>query len=337
MVVELTLACTEYDWTRPLWDGTVEPEGIDLHVVDYHNPERFARMIEYGAFDVCEMSLGSYLAARATEAECPFTAIPVFPYRRFRHSFIYRRATDEFTLSELNDKTVGLIHWQTTTGIWQRGIAREHYGVDLETVTWHTTKSEGDVVSIEIPDRYDVVHDHRAGSTSELFASMLQRGEIDAAFSTAPLTPRVADGRHDDPGRLQEPNVDGVERIFEDAMQVEQEYYRETNIFPPMHTVVISDEVLDAYPWVANKLYDAFDRALQICMDRLTKPRWFPLAWANQHLEHQRDVLGENPWAYGLTDETRTALTTLQEYAANQGIIAEPDDIDDLFVDATLR
>jgi len=119
-------------------------------------------------------------------------------------------------------------------------------------------------------------------------------------------------------------------------MAVEADYYRETGIFPPMHTVVIDDDVLDSYPWVANKLYEAFEESLQLCMDRLTKPRWFPLAWANQHLEHQRSVLGENPWAYGLA-ENRTALETLQRYASEQGIIPAPYAFDDLFVESTLR
>ena len=335
MTVDLTLACTNYDWTRPLWSGEVSPEGIDLHLVDYHNPERFARMIEYGEFDACEMSLGSYLASRSDPAEYPFTAIPVFPYRKFRHSFVYRRADEDLPLSELDGKDVGLIHWQTTTGIWQRGIAAEHYGVDLESVTWHTVKAESDVIPIDVPERFDVVNEHREGGTTEAFVDMLTSGEIDVAFSTSPLGTRVAEGRHDEVERGEAAATDAVERVFEDSVAVEADYYRETGIFPPMHTVVISDDVLESHPWVANKLYEAFERALELCMERLTKPRWFPLAWANQHLEHQQSVLGENPWTYGL-EENRTALETLQRYAADHGVIAEPYADEELFVDSTL-
>ena len=334
MTVDLTLACTNYDWTRPLWNGEVSPEGIDLHCVDYHNPERFARMIQYGEFDACEMSLGSYLASRASPGPSPCTAIPVFPYRKFRHAFIYRRAEDDVTLDELDGKAVGLIHWQTTTAIWQRGIAAEHYGVDLESVTWHTVKPESDIVPVAIPDRFDVVQDHRDGGTTAAFTEMLTSGAIDVAFSTSPLGTRVFEGRHDETEQAAA-GTDDVERIFEDSVAVEKEYYRETGIFPPMHTVVLSDDILDAYPWVANKLYEAFERALARCMDRLTKPRWFPLAWANQHLEHQQAVLGENPWAYGL-DENRTALETLQRYASEQGVIPEPSPLEDLFVESTI-
>ncbi|QUO47155.1 4,5-dihydroxyphthalate decarboxylase [Halorubrum ruber] len=337
MTIDLTLACTNYDWTRPLWTGEIEPEGIDLHLVDYHNPERFERMVRHGEFDACELSLGSYLASRAADEDHPFTAIPVFPYRKFRHAFIYRRADDEFGLSDLEHKDVGLIHWQTTTAVWQRGIAAERYDVDLETVTWHTTKSEGDIVPVEVPDRFDVVHDHREGSATSALAAMLAEEEIDAAFATAPLDSRYTGGRHDQLSRERERLADvEIERVVADSRAVEADYFRETGIFPPMHTVVLSDEVLDRHPWAANKLYEAFERALSTCMDRLTAPRWVPLAWANHYVEHQREVLGENPWEYGLTDRNRTALATLQRYAADHGLIPEPYPLEDLFVESTL-
>ena len=154
--------------------------------------------------------------------------------------------------------------------------------------------------------------------------------------STSPLGSRVLGGRHDETERGGASATDAVERVFEDSVAVEADYYRETGIFPPMHTVVIADDVLEAHPWVANKLYAAFERSLALCMDRLTKPRWFPLAWANQHLEHQQSVLGENPWKYGL-EPNRTAIETLQRYASEQGLIPEPYPVEDLFVASTLR
>lgn len=337
MTLDLTLACTNYDWTRPLWDGEIEPEGIDLHVVDYHNPERFERMVEHGEFDVCELSLGSYLASVAAEEEYSFTAIPVFPYRKFRHSFVYKRADEDLSMADLGGRDVGLIHWQTTTGIWQRGIASEHYGVDLDTVTWHTAKPVGDIVPVDVPDRFDLVEHDRPGSATDALAEMLADSEIDAAFATAPLDVGTTGGRHD---RLDEEGEatqrPEIERLFEDSRAVEEAYYRETSIFPLMHTVVISDEVLDRFPWVASKVYEAFEQSLAVCMERRTKPRWFPLAWANHYVEHERDVLGENPWAYGLTEENETALSTLQSYAADHGIIPEPYAHEDLFVASTL-
>ena len=337
MTVDITLACTEYDWTRPLWDGAVEPEGTNLHVLDYHNPERFERMVRHGEFDACELSLGSYLSAVAADREYPFTAIPVFPYRKFRHSFIFRRTDDDFGLADLDGTDVGLIHWQTTTGIWQRGTVAEHYDVDLASVTWHTAKPESDIVPVEIPDRFDVVRHDRPGRASAALGELLAGGELDAVFAPSPIHRPLTGG---DPDRRA---ADGasfdhtkIERVLDDSRAVEEDYYRETGVFPLMHTVVVSDDVLDRYPWVANKLYEAFEASLEQCMDRLSKPRWFPLAWANQHVERQQAVMGENPWEYGPTDENLTALSKLQEYAVDQGIVPRSYDPEELFVESTL-
>lgn len=337
MTIDLTLACTEYDWTRPLWDGDVEPEGINLHLVDYHNPERFERMVKHGEFDMCEMSWGSYLSSRSNPEEFGFTAIPVFPYRRFRHSFIYKRAGDDISLGDIEGKDVGMIHWQTTTHVYQRGIAREHYGVDLEKVNWHTVKSEGDIVPISVPDRFNVDFGNYPGRTSEILIDKLVDGDLDVAFYTGRLEKGLT-GRHDTLEKVESgQEADSqIERIFENSIEVEQEYYEKTNVFPLMHAIVIDDDILEQYPWVANKMYNAFEEALELCMRRLEKPRWFPVVWANQHLEHQKEVMGENPWEYGLTDQNLTSLNKLLEYAENHGLISRQYDPEELFVESTL-
>ena len=52
--VHLTMSCGDYDRTRPLIDGTVQPEGIDLTVIPLSTPERMYRMLQHEEFDVCE-------------------------------------------------------------------------------------------------------------------------------------------------------------------------------------------------------------------------------------------------------------------------------------------
>src|SRR5918911_1620338 len=71
---------------RGLIEGTVRPEGIDLVVITLHSPERHWRMMRGLEFDACELSLASYLLIR-DQRSLPLTAIPVFPHRRFRHSY----------------------------------------------------------------------------------------------------------------------------------------------------------------------------------------------------------------------------------------------------------
>ncbi|HTI85303.1 MAG TPA: 4,5-dihydroxyphthalate decarboxylase, partial [Alphaproteobacteria bacterium] len=91
---KLTLAVSHYDRYVPLMDGSVAPKGFDLTVLHVGQSEdgrygrdRHERMIQKGEFDVCELSLSSYLMARARNL--PFTAIPVFPRRLFSQSQIW--------------------------------------------------------------------------------------------------------------------------------------------------------------------------------------------------------------------------------------------------------
>ena len=82
--IKLTMALSHYDRHIPFLDGTVSPEGIDLTVVEVgesiprkHGGERHSRMLQNREFDICELSLSSYLMAKSRGMS--FTAIPVFP------------------------------------------------------------------------------------------------------------------------------------------------------------------------------------------------------------------------------------------------------------------
>ncbi|KAB1196980.1 MULTISPECIES: 4,5-dihydroxyphthalate decarboxylase [Haloferax] len=312
MTVDLTLACYPYEWTRSLRDGRVEPQGVSLTTVDYPNPERFRRMAQRLEFDVCEMSMGTYLASRRAPEEFPFTAIPVFPYRRFRHAYIYRRRdADIETPADIADSRVGIVNWQTTTGIWQRGILAERHGVDLQSIEWVATGTE--IVPTDTTG-FDI--EYRAppeASAMPQLESMVESGDVDAV-----LTPVHLD-------------TDAAERLFSDPVETERRYFRETSIFPIMHTVVVRDEVLDDHPWVAQNLFDAFEEAKQAALDGLDHPRWMPLAWSKPLVDKQRELIGDDPWEYGLTERNVATLETLLSYAHQQRVAAEAYDVESLF------
>jgi 4,5-dihydroxyphthalate decarboxylase len=312
MTLDLTLACHDYAWTRPLWDGRVEPEGVSLTTVDYPNPTRFSRMVHGREFDACELSMGTYLATRANRDRYPFTAIPVFPFRKFRHAYMYKRVdADIDDPADLAGKRVGIVNWQTTTGIWQRGILADRHGLDLSAVEWVAAGSE--IVDVDVPDRYDVRYLDHESSTVPLLTEMLERGDLDAI-----LHPVDLDG-------------DSATRLFDDAKGVEESYYRETSIFPIMHAIVLEDRLLEAEPWVVQKLYDAFRRAKEIGLSVLDRPRELPLVWADVYADEQRAVLGDDPWEYGLTEDNVTTVETLVDYAYQQGVAAERYAVADLF------
>src|ERR671915_1415485 len=86
--LRLAFACGDYDRTRALYEGTVEPDGIELAYLRLPVEETFFRMLRHREFEVAEMSLSSYVTS-LFRPEPPFIAIPVFPSRVFRHGSIF--------------------------------------------------------------------------------------------------------------------------------------------------------------------------------------------------------------------------------------------------------
>ena len=81
--IPLTLACGEYEITRPLMDGTVQPDGIDLTVLtDMDSTTRHWRFYNNQDFDMAEASCSTYLVAK--DQGLAFDALPVFLHRRFQ-------------------------------------------------------------------------------------------------------------------------------------------------------------------------------------------------------------------------------------------------------------
>ena len=313
--LQLTLACGDYDLTRGLIEGTTPPQGIDLTVLTMPSPERHWRMTKGQEFDVCEFSMASYLASR--EAGLAFTAIPAFPHRRFRHSFMVVNAKAGIAQpSDLRGKRVGLRTWQTTAGVWQRGMLQSEYGLPVDQVQW-VAQSEEDI-PLTLPAG---IHLERLPADANLDA-MLADGELAAAFYPE-LLPSLARGDS------------RVRRLFPDSKAEEQAYFRKTGIFPIMHTVVIRDEILREHPWVAQNVLQAFEKAKEQAYRRLENPRTVSLAWMRDLLEEQRAVMGPDPWVYGFKPNERH-IDTFCEYGHQQGLTRRRFTAAELFFPGTL-
>lgn len=330
MAVNLSMACTDSDIVEPLIAGKVNPEGINLDALTSHPSKRHKRFFEHQLYDVCEVSLASYISSRTEPEKYRFTAIPVFPSRMFRHSFVYKHESSDIeTLAELAGKKVATQSWQTTATVWLRGIAREHYGLDLEDVTWYRRRE--DDVPIQIPERFEVKRlpgkkegdaAHRSPVKEALFS-----GDLDVVM--------------DPSGSLFNEVVasDAADFLFSDPKAEELEYYQETGIHPIMHVVVIRDSVLEENPWVAPRIYESFCEAKNESIQRNRSPsRHMSLTWSHLNQLEQQRLMGppEEVWEYGLTPKTKNELNTFLEYSVNQGLIPKQYDLDELFVDSTL-
>jgi 4,5-dihydroxyphthalate decarboxylase len=309
--LHLSLACGDYELTRPLAEGIVRPEGIDLTVITGPMPERNWRMSRFEEFDVCEYSLSGYVIGKSQGRT--FTGIPVFLHRRFRHSYIFINTLSGIrTPADLAERRVGLREWLATAGVWVRGILKHEYGVPTESIQWFT-KDEEDVPQDFSRSRHRVQRLDSARHIDDLLVA----GELDAIIYPETL-PSIRQRRPE------------VARLFVDPHAEEIAYYQRTQIFPIMHITVIKDAVLAQHPWVARSLFKAFEEAKQVCYNRMRDPRRFPYAWIMLLGEEQEAILGPDPWIYGV-EPNRRVLETFLDYAIEQDLAPRRLSVEELF------
>jgi len=310
--LQLTLACGDYDLTRPLVDGRVRPEGIDLIALTMPSPERHWRMIRNREFDVCELSMCQYLVSKAKGE--PLMAIPVFPHRRFRHSYIFVNAKAGIRgPKDLEGKKVGLRSSQNTAGLWIRGMLQHYYGVSLKKIRWVTQDEEPVSTKAKTGLKIERV------TPGDDIDKMLVRGELAAAIYPD-ILPSFSRGDK------------AVKRLFDDPIAEEKRFFKDTGFFPIMHTVVIKMDVLERFPWIAKSLQAAFQQSKDVCFHRMEDPRKVSLAWFMHYWEEQLQVLGPDPWVYGLK-ENQKSLESMIVYAHEQGLIPRKFKLNELFVE----
>jgi 4,5-dihydroxyphthalate decarboxylase len=304
----LSLACWNYDRTRALMDGTIVPDGIDLTYLNLPVEETFFRMLRNREFDVAEMSLSSYTVSLSREPR-PFVAIPIFPSRFFRHSSIYINTRSGIREpKDLAGKRVGTPEYQMTAPVWIRGILAEHFGVPITSPSYFTGGEEepgrDEKIKLELPPEIRI---QPIGPTQTLSA-MLADGEIDALYTARMPSTFVTQSNR-------------VARLFPDFESVEKQYFRDTGIFPIMHTVAIRREVYEANRWIAQSLYKAFVAAQRICYDDLyqTAALKTMLPWLTSHVEEARALMNDDFWPYGFA-KNRATLSTFLRYHHEQGL-----------------
>jgi hypothetical protein len=322
--IHLTLACEDYDRTRPLKDGRIKPEGIELNYLVLSVEEIFWRMMKYEEFDASELSMGAFLTA-AAQGRRPFIAIPVFPSRTFRHRCIFINTTSGIERPEdLRGKRMGVPEYSMTAAVWLRGLFQHEYGVPPEEIDWVQAGEEHpgrkDRVDFEMPA--GVRMESRPDTTLN---AMIESGEIDAMMSPRMPTCFLNGSRR-------------VGRLFPNYKQAEMEYFRKTGLFPIMHVMVIRRAIYDAHPWVAQSLYKGFCAAKDLCMRELydTNVLRVSLPWTSAEYEETRDLMTADYWPYGL-NPNRANLETLHDYLYEQGLIKQRLDLDDLFARETLE
>jgi 4,5-dihydroxyphthalate decarboxylase len=310
--IPLTLACGDYEIIRALKEGEVEPDGIDLTVLtEMDSTTRHWRFIRNRDFDMAETSASSYVVAK--DQGQAVTALPVFLHRRFRHGFVFINTTKGIKKpSDLIGRKVGIKSFLVTAGHWMRGILEHEYGVPHKSVEYFAELDED--IEFTPPADLKITRLPHAKSVE----TMLAEGELDAVIHSSIIKPFAAgDSR--------------VGRLFPNYKDEEIAYFKKTGIFPIMHVLGLKQEIVDKHPWVPINMFQAFQRAKAIAMTRMANPRIVPLAWYREAWEEQEQIMGPDPWEYGLGDRNRHTIETLAGYSYEQGLTRRRLTADDLF------
>lgn len=310
--LELSLACGDYEITRPLQDGRVNCDGVDLTVLT-RDKERIFRLDRRNECDISEFNVIQYLKAR--EDGAPITALPVFPHRRFRHGSIFAHQDSEATDPRgLVGKSVGIGGYEPAAAIWIKGILHDQYDVSRESVDWV------DVFGLlgRLPDGWTQPADAADPKSRYLIDEELLAGRLDGMASAyIPKAFLSGDSR--------------IRRLFADYQREEIDYYKRFEIFPIMHVLTIKTELIDQHPWLPASICAGFAESQRVTFERLHDPRVLPLAFSYRAFEEQEELLGTNPWEVGLTPGNARALNAVIRYAHEQGITKYRPPVDELF------
>ena len=321
--MKLTMALSHYDRHIPFFDGSVQAEGVDLQVLEVgqsnplkHGQDRHERMLQKGEFDICELSLSSYLIAKSRGL--PFTAIPVFPRRLFSLSQMWVNTNSGISSpDDLVGKKVGLSTFQTTLSVLAKGDLQAEYGVPWRKLDWYISKQE----AVPIKPLEGVKMQLLA--PGKKIGAMLENGEIDALMVPHPPKEALRGGGN-------------IRRLFTDPKDEETKYFRKNGYYPIMHVVAFKDEVLARSPWLASSILAAFDKAKEACMEYYDDPNWSRFVWGRHLFEEERKAFGDDPWPHGVK-KNGANLERFIGYSLDQGLMEKKMAVKELFAASTLN
>jgi 4,5-dihydroxyphthalate decarboxylase len=316
--IQLTVALSDYDHFRDFTSGKVTAEGIDITHIDLPVEEIFSRFTRFREWHVSEMSMARYVSL-ISQGDPGITGIPVFPSRFFRQHAIYV-ATDRpiERPQDLAGRKVGIPEWVQTALVWVRAYLVHQAGVPLTAIDWYqagvNVGGHVDEVKAIMPKgiRYTPVRE-------KSLTDLLLAGEIDAMICARPP-------------RLFEEGDPRIRRMFTDFRPVEEAYWKETGIFPMMHTIALRKDMVDQYPWIGPNLFKAFEKAKRRSITRALDGNIcrFPIPWTFDYAEKSRETFGADFWPYGL-EPNRKPLEAFVQYCHEQGVAHRKLAIEELY------
>lgn len=294
---------------RALKDGSVKPRGFAFEFIEV-DPliDAFRRMVRGLEFDLCEMALTTYVAARAHGKR--MTALPIFLMRAFHHgAILYNTQSGIRTPKDLEGRRVGVNRGYTvTTGVWARAVLQNQYGVDLRKITWVLS---GDEHVAEFRPPPNVVPMEKGRKMADLLAS----GELPAAINLEVDSP-------------------DVKPLIPNAREAGFEALRASGHYPINHVMVVRDELLATHPDLPRQVFEAFAESKRLYVEQLRAGGIGKPTAVDEMYRRVMEITGREPLPYGI-GPNRQALQELVTAARDQQIIPGPVAVEELFASST--
>ena len=304
---KLTIATTDYDHFRDFRTGAVKAEGLDLNWLTLGHHEIFARFTFNREWDISELSFAKFMA-QISRPDSDIIGLPIICSRLFRFSSFYVNKNSGIkTVEDLRGKRIGSPEWAHSAAVYMRGWMHNDCGVKLQDVHWYQAGANApgriEKVDLDLPEGVKLT---RVGDKS--LSEMLASGEIDCAIIARPPT-CFLEG---------DPNI---ERLFPDYLEMEEEYYERTRIWPIMHIIALKRHLLDDNPWIARNLYNAFEESKNRSLERLLDPAVsrYPLPWLATYARRMRTLFDGDTFPFGI-EKNRATFEQMMLYTYQQGI-----------------
>lgn len=307
------------DRSVPLIDRSVPSKHFDYSVIVDRPGILFLNMLEKRIFDVCEMSLATYVIRRSRGFD-DLVALPVFLSRGFPHHTLYALREAGGGKLDWEVRAIGVPEYQMTAAVWARAILEDELSLPLQNVRWRTGGLEGGLrrERLPLPHGLSAIVENDASGVG--LVQSLVDGNVDLLISpTVPAMFRSGDT--------------AVKRLFPDFADREIAFYRRTKVFPILHTLVIRRELQEAEPWLAPELFALFVGGKEWALRRLRETDTYAasLAWLPGAVDFHESVLGDQLWPYGMA-ENRHVLDAFIAACDRQQLLSQRQSPDELFL-----
>jgi len=280
-------------------------------------------------YEVTEIGLIPYVSQYINNDFRDYVLIPVFISRTFRHRNIFVHVDSGIEKPEdLRGKRIGTPGYGMSATTWIRGLLLDVYGVKANEMRWIETAKSSDKGNLNsgfakyfFPDDFPIEKGPADTDESELLLS----GGCDALITA--ITPKAYADRNP-----------RIRRLFADARTTEQQYYKETGLFPIMHAVGIRADAVKEKPWLPAAALKMYSDAKQIAYDNLASTTVLrtSLPWALDEYEDTVKLMGDDYWRYGI-ESNRKELEAVMRYTYEQGLVKRQMAFESLFHPSTLE